>query len=270
MENFQPNDRSRVFNNAGARMMMTGNYSMALDLFRGALESKLARERFLHPARGGDMLFATNRCVTPDSMITAQGQRSPPSHEDPAEVEEEAQEEVFDASSREQTQQPTESVAPGVVEETAVLHGNSVPEESRGFSPFLYPRPFEIPDGGTGSSSSSELTSAVIIFNLGLVHQRMNRNSSRAGAFYEISAALLASTSDLSESAIMLKIALLNNFGVWCYENGDGANLQTCMEHLSNIVERTSVSLLDQEVTEGIRANICWLLTPPNGGSPAA
>jgi hypothetical protein len=141
---------------------------------------------------------------------------------------------------------------------------DSVPIESRGYNPYLYAQPFELPSNPT----STQHTSAIIVFNLGLVYQSMSRSAPKAASFYEISAALLASEVDFIETT-EIRIAIMNNFGVWCYENGDGETLRTCMEQLGTLLDR-SVDEIPTEVQEGVFSNIRWFITPPTGGSPAA
>jgi hypothetical protein len=141
-----------------------------------------------------------------------------------------------------------------------------VPIESRGCHPYLYAQPFELPI----NSTSTQLTSAIIVFNLGLVHQSMNRSAPKAAAFYEISAALLANEAEFIDTT-PLRIAMMNNFGVWCYENGDGESLRTCMGLLSVLLDR-SADRMTMEVQEGVRSNIRRFLHPSHstGASPAA
>jgi len=261
-------DRSHVFNNAGALMMGAGNVQVALDLFRGALESKLSYERSLHSAMG-----AVQRCVTPDCVAAAENHltdmdsllvSSIGESDDEGSIEQEIHTTSY-ADSQEQASTTTISVSSPPDSGWRQDH-TVVPEESRGYNPYLYKSPFQLT---AASRTSSEETSAIIIFNLGLVHHIEWRNSPKAAAFYEISAALLAGQ-QMSSQTSLLKVALLNNFGVWCYDNGDGESLRTCVEHLSTLIEATPPVHLSNEVAEGIRANIRWLLTPPNGASPAA
>ena len=248
-------DRSYLFNNAGVRMMGEGNFVVALDFFRGALESKLAYERtngpFGNVNAAQPLLLLNQRCVTPSS-----------DEGDSPEMESDPQPPPEPEPNIDSEGEPRISPAPDTSNNDDM--STPVPAESRGYQPFLFRHPFELPDGLT----STERTSATIVFNLGLVHHLQSRTSERAAAFYEISAALLATEPD-SPASTLIKIALLNNFGIWCYENGDGESLRTCMEHLSAVVERISFPL-SPDVARGVHANVQWLLTPPNGGSPAA
>jgi hypothetical protein len=144
----------------------------------------------------------------------------------------------------------------------------TVPAQSRGYDPYIYRIPFQIPE----EPLSTQIISSIIVFNLGLVHQLASRESSKAAAFFEISAALLASLPE-SRETLLLRMVLLNNFGVWCFENGDGESMRTCMEHLTIALQdamQDQTLAIDESTVEGIRSNIQGLLTPLHGGSPAA
>lgn len=233
-------DRSLVFNNAGALVLHNGHSRVALELFRAALESKLAYER-AHPPDAPMASDPVDRCVTPECVVRAEGHLT----------------NMECYSSEVDPTQPNPALEDGIIEP-------AVPLASLGFLPFLYLQPFRLPSSGT----SSQLTSSIIVFNLGLVHHHASRTSAKAAAFYEIAAALLGGEPPSRDSAV-LRLALMNNFGVWCYENGDGESLGTCVEHLSSLLQHAR-PMLDAGIHESITNNIKWLLTPPNGGSPAA
>jgi hypothetical protein len=194
----------------------------------------------------------------------------------------------------------------------------TVPFEHRGcFAPYLYAHPFDIPITTSTSSPFPTMTNhmsdmvigSIIVYNLGLVHQLMHRNSKQAASLYELSAYLLT---DLPKSndTLLLRTALLNNFGVWCLENGDGESMLTCMEYLSMALSSVSDTVavqpkpvadssvvsastdstghsnddtaivhdpsqphsqfLNAAVVQGMRSNIEHILTPHHGSSPAA
>jgi hypothetical protein len=159
--------------------------------------------------------------------------------------------------------------SPNAIEETnpvlEIVQEPAVPYETQGYSPYICQRPFELPLNRT---TSTQLTSAAIIFNLGLVHQVVSKASAKATAFYEIAAALLSSEDSSGESAL-LRVALMNNYGVLSYLNGEGEALALCMEHLSTVL-REPHPVIDTEIERNIHRNINWFLTPLNGGSPAA
>jgi hypothetical protein len=236
-------DRSATFNNAGALAFANGHKSVALELFRGALESKLAFERAHPPTSTSPQVESRSRerCVTPESVLRAEGHLSrmdlysTPNHNDePYPVLEIAQE-------------------------------PAIPYDIQGFEPYLWQQPFQL---STTSSASSQVTSAIIVYNLGLIHQIASRTSAKAAAFYEISAALVASEDPTADSAL-LRVALMNNFGVWSFINGEGEALGTCMEHLSMVL-REPHPMVDADVERNVQRNVQWFLAPPNGGSPAA
>jgi len=112
-----------------------------------------------------------------------------------------------------------------------------VPVESRGYNPFICRTPFAIPESDTVPSRNRLYQSAVIVYNLGISHQWFSRYSPKAAAFFEISAALLSSGGGTTEESFLLRICLLNNFGVWCFENGDGDAMRTSLEHLALVLD---------------------------------
>lgn len=370
-------DRSVQFNNAGVQILQTGgvesparphehgsshhHHVIALELFRGALDSKLAFERnqqeqFLVDssatatatanleASGGTgdhgedsnphnnidiIIHDSHRCVTPEPsecLVQAefhmQNLQSYLSSSSPATEAEVVPATAatpttttttttrIDDSANATAALPQDSVDPTAphphqwvshvpsqhfsmrtlqMEDDDDDNGGAiaVPRQSRGYEPYIHARPFEIPvatatnttAGGVGVST--QVISSVIVYNLGLVHQLSCRASPKAAAFYEISAALLASLPETNDT-LLLRVSLLNNFGVWCFENGDGDSMRTCMEHLSMALEdaelaaaspdndSSSCTIIHKDLKEGIRSNIQWLLTPLNGGSPAA
>jgi len=353
-------DRSVAFNNAGVMALNNGYRRAALELFRGALETKLVLERSL-----SGMGPAVVEEDDDDSMSTAtnddgnNNSNNPAEHSmDLQEDDEHQQERIYeqpqprqqrlsarpsssssqptvvpqdvavperqDALQQQQQQQPecvirAEShlsnlsrystpldeserrmlaAANGGDEASAsaIEEGISdpvIPYANRDFNPYIYLRPFPLPSQQQqqqqqqqrGSSppedsiSATQITSAVIVFNLGLVHHHASRRSAKAAAFYEISAALL-SAEPISRSTVLLRVAIMNNFGVWCYENGNdnGETLRTCMEHLSTVLDYArrldngidGTSVIDRDVEESVTNNINYIITPPNGGSPAA
>jgi hypothetical protein len=247
-----PMDRSYLYNNAGVRMMGSGNIVVALDLFRGALESKLSYERAQH---NGNALLAAiplpiQRCVTPDLSEML------------CDLSDDSDNDVAMSVSAMEDNEATSRFL--VLQGTSI--GTSTPNRAdaaevvgQEYSPFFFQSPFEL--AVEPHLSSTELTSSTIVFNLGLVHHHQNRNSPRAAAFYEISAALLANEPDSMDS-VLLKIALLNNFGIWCFENGDSESLRTCMDHLATVVENCAFRL-NPTIAQGVRANVAWIMMQP-------
>jgi hypothetical protein len=151
----------------------------------------------------------------------------------------------------------------------------------RGYEPYLYRIPFLLPGSPVTSASiqSSQLTQSIscrIVFNLGLIHQTLCRTSCKVASFYEIAATLLSSlpaefvcSSEMAAMTVLLRIAILNNFGVWCYENGEGESMMNSFEQLVDTLEEDQ-DLLDPSVLLGVRANIEAFLIPNNGASLAA
>jgi hypothetical protein len=269
-------DLATHLNNAGVLILQSDeakyHYDVALDLFRGALETKLALEfaqRIPIATTGAprnDLTFlqeVIERQVYPSPEATDVIQRAvvhldhlnlylAPTPKPPD----------FDAS-----RLPTETVH-NLQLSFAPSSAFVPPLSSQGYQPYLCTFPFFVAE----DSAFSAVASSVIVYHLGLVHQLMERHSVKASDFYTISASLLASEVQ-TRATILLRISLLNNFGVWCFENGDGESMRVCMEHLSTALqgeENEDSCLIEAEVVANIRRNILWLLTPPNGASPAA
>jgi hypothetical protein len=150
-----------------------------------------------------------------------------------------------------------------------------------GYVPYLYTQPFAIPEDDENffdstSMRTTQTVSGQIVFNLGLIHQMVSRASTKAASFYEIAATLLSSVpeeEDDDEKVILIRLVLLNNFGVWCFENGEGESMLACFEQIMetlNSLSETARSTIDPAVRRGIQSNIQAFVTPMNGVSLAA
>lgn len=213
--------------------MQLGNELVAFDLFCGALQSKLNN--------------ALQANLPPDETIMR------------------AESHILNFCSHVAASRNAEGIIrhPVVPKEE---HGSDeelgVPLQSRGYEPFLIQEAFMIPD-----NASTQLACSTIVFNLGLLHHSACRTSQRAAEFYEISSGLLAMVQG-SSATLPLRIALLTNFGVWCYEMGIGGPMRSCMEHLEESLRE--VQPVDSPTHRGLSANIRELLIPSQGASPAA
>jgi hypothetical protein len=274
-------DRSATYNNAGVRLMTAGNHNAALELFRGALESKLSFERRAFSGRDDASI---ERCVTPDMSDT---EVSPSSSSSSRSDNEDLPTTTLDtylelSRSTEVGPQHLPRQSPQFVTfNDGVTMMISMPSATSnsgggGCEPFLYTKPFAVPEETNGSVSqcTTQATSCRIVFNLALIHQLVCRSSAKAASFYEIAATLLSSLPDEQDDEIfVLRLVLLNNFGVWCFENAEGESMMACFEQLvetlQNEDEMSSLSI-DPSILHGIQRNIQAFLTPMNGVSLAA
>lgn len=117
----------------------------------------------------------------------------------------------------------------------------------------LVAKPFALPLSDC-SRTSTQKRSAIIVFNLGLVNQLEDASSSKAAAFYEISASLLANELYFPHSNL-LRIAILNNFAVWSHAYGDEQSKRASYELLINALAESSSSL-DQTVRKAVQVNM--------------
>ena len=129
------------------------------------------------------------------------------------------------------------------------------------YSPYLFREPMML---SYGSEMNTRKESATIIFNLALVDHLKNPCSEQAVQLYELAMTLL--TGDVVD---LLGIALMNNIGVWCHENGDMDGTVTCMGHLASFLGSCGSSM-NRSQKEGLQSNILWLTNPSFAASPAA
>jgi hypothetical protein len=256
-------ERSIRFNNAGVDCLNAGQDKIAWDFFKGALEVKLAVERSdtgtqnqaegssplaMDPAGNSYVQKAAEHYHNLTSYHSSEGELLPAP---PAGAEAfAAAVAVTDISS---TQTPATRQESPKVEVSCC---------GSFYSPFLYSHPMKLRQE---SAISTRRESATIIFNLALVDHMKNRCSEQAVALYELAMTLL--TGDTVDT---LGIALVNNIGVWCYENGDVDGALTCMGHLATFINACKEPDIAMEEREALLSNILWLLNPPFAASPAA
>jgi hypothetical protein len=241
-------EKARAFNNAGASFLEAGHGRAAWDLFKGALEVKLASERSSdqQASRIGEL----------DTYV-----RNAEYH-------------MQNLANYHLNNTNTESAS--LIYEYPSMRGGMIPRESSTgclFDPYISCHPFRIVDEPSIAEPTTELaakdrtmsvrTSTTIIFNLALVDHLHNRSSNHAISLYELATTLMA-----GEEVGPVGIALINNVGVWCYDNEDFQGGLRCMDHLSSVLHVCS------SVDEGERArlvsNIELMLIPPCSASPAA
>eukprot|EP00980_Cylindrotheca_fusiformis_P007575 scaffold1580_cov116-Cylindrotheca_fusiformis.AAC.10 len=222
--------RSIEYNNAGVDCIEAGQHRMAWDLFKGALEVKLSLELVESKATGnGYIEKAEKHFISLKSRMYSC----------------ESSDAGLSASTRSQSSATWESF-------------NSDPSL---YSPFLFTDPIRL-DAHPRFSAKRE--SAAIIFNLALADHLKSRRSEQAVALYELAMTLLTGT-----TVDFLGIALMNNIGVWCYDNGDTNGSINCMAHLSCFITAMDCEMTPEQI-EGVQTNILWLANPPFPASPAA
>lgn len=128
---------------------------------------------------------------------------------------------------------------------------NTTMEDEEWANLYLAPSPFEI-------SMSMPLRPAIasVIFNLGLVTQLSNRESSQVIKLYQLAISLV----DTAESP-KLAMAILNNMAVGYAESGDTEAAQLCMFELTRVEEPNDTR---------IQANVHMILSAYHQVAPAA
>jgi hypothetical protein len=230
--------RSMEYNNAGVDCTEAGRHRMAWDLFKGALEVKLTLERIDGSIHSIEFRAGANCYI--------------------------AKAEAHLCSLKSWTLIDSIYLRPEIRTSTSTQSRETwecFAADSSLYSPFLFTDPIRI---GTDRKASPRRESAAIIFNLALVDHLKSRSSDQAVALYELAMTLLTgATVDL------LGVALMNNIGVWCYENGDLDGSLKCMAHLHSFSCAADCEM-GSEQRDGLQSNMLWLTNPPFAASPAA
>ncbi|CAJ1923391.1 unnamed protein product [Cylindrotheca closterium] len=238
-ENTSLSQRSIEYNNAGVRCLETAKHCIAWDLFKGALEVKLAIERT------GEA-YADIRSYQMSNSYIARAEAHLMNLECfPKEFQLSPQEQELVISPRMQSIETWERFS----------------SDASLYTPFLFTDPMLL---GVDPNITTKRESAAIIFNLALTEHLKSRSSEQAISLYELSMTLLA-----GDNVELLGISLMNNIGVWCYENGDQDGCAKCMGHLVSFTSALSADL-EPELRESVQSNILWLARPPFAASPAA
>lgn len=235
-ENTSLSQRSIEYNNAGVGCIKTAKHCIAWDLFKGALEVKLAIERT------GEA-YADIRSFQISNSYIARA---------------ETHLMILKSFQNELKFPPEEQVSPRI---QSIETWEKYSSDASLYAPFLFTDPIML---GVDPNMTTKRESAAIIFNLALTEHLKARCSEQAISLYELSMTLVA-----GDSVDILGISLMNNIGVWCYENGDQEGCDKCMGHLMSFTSALS-SELEPELREGVQSNILWLAHPPCTASPAA
>lgn len=249
------------FNNAGVACFCS-DPKKAWELFKGALEVKLAIEQTMT-----SQLPANLPLYYEDLLSNPHVQRAQTILEEGDEGQGENASSEHDNMLMEVTLE--EGEAPRTQASSTTLYKCFSELGDIFYTPFLFSEPFLIPDLEAISPSehqASSTSSASIIFNLALVEHLFNQTSHQALSLYELATSLLA-----GKNINGLSMALINNIGVWCYENDDIDAAQRCMDYLSRIMRNPCyLEMINTDDQASIRRNICCMLTPRCTTSPAA
>ena len=202
-------------------MLRRGQYEIAHDCFRASLELKLAHDR-MQVERQLNPLHQV-RSVSPECVSIAE-------------------EHLMNLSNY---------LTEGASRRSSSASSDDEEMEDRTPRPYIYAEGFVMPDE---SRSTVQLRSCMNVFNLGLIHQMKEPAAEKARDFYRIAATLLALDTENRHSAL-IRLAVANNFGVWCHENGDAQQARECMEQVATLLERLDESL-SPEALNGFQSNI--------------
>lgn len=220
------------FNNAGAVCMRYGHIQAAWDLFKGALEFHLAREK-----------------KHADPSVTLSGDA-----------------ETFISRARERYNIFMSSNLCAGADFPSLLgvHG----EDENFCHLFLFRNPYEISSDLPEDSIKASFSGLVVILNLAILEQYRNPSSKQVISLYRLAASLLSGRP--TEAWIELVIA--NNVGVWHQQNGDVSFAEKYMKRVATISQTLSHDHSSFTLAEwgGVAFNLHWFAEPRFKISPAA
>ena len=250
-------NRTIHYNNAGVQCFEAGHVDAARDLFRAALQAKIANTRASAAVGGVPTTAAHGRSAVDLPPITQTREAS--------EIMLYANYHL--AHLQQYLQQPpgsmmippspgpscSNSIAPNysasrVSDETIALANR----DSSSSEPALYDRTFSMQ---RSRGESDECFGAANIFNLGLLHHLQDPASDKAKVFYQVALALLTMESGetgippSSTYSVLLRSAILNNLGVWYNDNGHVAAAQDSFARLNALLTATATHHMNGNVT---------------------
>ena len=103
------------------------------------------------------------------------------------------------------------------------------------------------------ASMESTIYSLMIMFNLALAHHTKDRASMKAFAIYQLAITLLTALPPPTNSqSLLLHVAILNNYGVWCFENHESSFMAMCFEEMIHILDEAYSGDNDITLTLGV------------------
>ena len=98
------------------------------------------------------------------------------------------------------------------------------------------------------ASTESTIMSLTLIFNVALVHHMNDHSSMKAQGLYQL-AITTQSTLPLpmDSDSLLLHVAVLNNYGVWCFHNHEYASMMACFEETEYMIDETATWTSDDD-----------------------
>lgn len=228
------------YNNAGVQCLDAGHVDAARDLFRAALETKVASERAstqtptlvaVSNLQRSNETTESSECILHANYHLTQLQQylqqpSGPSHF------------LTSITSNPDSITSNQSMA-SISDQTIALTNRT----SSSREPALYDRGFAM---RRDCGDSDQCFGAVNIFNLGLVHHLQDGASDKARAFYQVASAIMIMESGetgippANNYSILLRAAIFNNLGVWNHDNGDEVAARDSFHGLANLLTATA------------------------------
>lgn len=240
-------DHAIAFNNAGVAAMGQGLLRRAWDLFKGALElNLLCQVHHTNMEQSLDEAYSTNRYVK------------------------KAVEHLRSVAENSNDSEPEYGITidPQRIACPFLLHLAGDCSDGHVFIPFIFASPFSIPDSPDlrARPDFPRCIVATVVYNLAVMSHTSNRSSPQAVALYDLATKLVDARGD---HCGLLRLALINNVGVWRFENGSEDVARRCMRSVASSLT-TNGQVLCQSDVDNIYKNVRLILDPPMHISPAA
>jgi hypothetical protein len=131
----------------------------------------------------------------------------------------------------------------------------------------LFNQAINIPCQGEQTDLDVHVYSAAVIFNLALAHHHAAITSDagylpKAEKLYAMVLKLLDDAALHLRTAVVIKLATINNLSQIRFENGDFELAREGLSHLSNFVRQTNNALLEEPEVQGLLMNVLLLKVP--------
>lgn len=221
-------------NNAGVVYMRCGQFQVAWDLFKGALELHLARQK-----------QRANSNVRPSHTAEAF---------------------ILRAKDRYNRFVSSRMASHGETTPSVLIEGHGEDDYFCHF--FLFRNPIKIPRDFREDSLKACFSGLIIILNMALLEHYRNPSAKQSMSLYRLAASLLTGRSPAEAS---IELIIMNNVGVWHQQNGNVSIAEKYMERAAKAAQTlSSDSPFTLEEWQGIQFNLQWFAAPRFKISPAA
>lgn len=248
-----------VFNNSGA-LVLERDPSAAWDLFKGALEVRLASEKLSCTFTFADAPTEEYRKLVNNNVYVFRADHHIRQLEKQYGVLEDLKKDL-------QT--------PMVSKSSATFCPDVCPEDGS-YVPYVFCRPLQIPQTCRFKGTEAQASSAAIILNLAMVEHRFGSRCASGKLLSPPMALYKLASSLIGNRFSTLYLVLLNNASCLYYESGDLISARRCTKVMSSVLQQKyqgddrDLFRLGHGEIEDLTSNIMWISYTSYAASPAA